>query len=195
MNVHPSMTLLELQSIILQKLRRQNNKQITQVLHKLLIVIRKDIIGYKSLEISSDEDASMMFDYRIQFPDIRIMELFFVVEDLALSSRGFAPDLASVAMSLPECSPTFTMASPMQNENVWTENTNDLMGEPSFAQLAMEIAAPFPLDGPIVGFDFIVDHGDDEDEAVEAPGDSNNGEDGEAVLATQSQPWSNQSQF
>ena len=62
------------------------------------------------------------------------------------------------------------------------------MGEPSFSQLAMEIAAPFHRDGPIAGFDFLVDHGDDKDEPVDIPDDSDIGEDREAVPATQSQP-------
>ena len=87
------------------------------------------------------------------------------------------------------------MVSLVQNENVQTENADDLMGEPSFAQLAMEIAAPFPRYGPIASFDFIGDHGDDEDEPVEVLGDNDSSEDGEVVPPTQSQPWSSQSQF
>ena len=34
------------------------------MLHWLPIAIGKDLIRYNSIEISSDEDASMMFDYR-----------------------------------------------------------------------------------------------------------------------------------
>ena len=123
------------------------------------------------------------------------MELVVVAGGSVLSSRGSAPDLASVALSRLERSPTFAMASPVENENIRTESVDDLMGEPSFAQLAIEIAALFPQDGPIMGFDFLIDHEDDKDEPVEVPGDSDSGEDGEAVLATQSQPWNSQSHY
>ena len=59
----------------------------------------------------------------------------------------------------------------------------------------MEIAAPFTQNGPIAGFDFIVDHKDVEDEWVEVLGDNDSNEDGETMPTTQSQPWSSQSQF
>ena len=36
------------------------------------------------------------------------------------------------------------------------------MGGLSFTQLAMQIAEPFLWDGPIAGYDFIIDHKDDE---------------------------------
>ena len=61
-----------------------------------------------------------------------MMELFIVIEDLHLSFGGFATNPMSVVMSLLECSLTFVMASPVQNENVWIENANDLMDESSF---------------------------------------------------------------
>ena len=50
----------------------------------------------------------------------------------------------------------------------------------------MEITAPLSQHGPIAGYDFIVDNGDDQDEPDEVSGDSNSGEDGEAVPATHS---------
>ena len=189
LNIHPSITLLELQSRILQKLRQQNNKHIAQMVYRLPIVVGKDLIRYNSLEISCDEDIGVMFDCRAQFPEIRIMELFIILQDSALSSGGSAPDPAYVALSVAERSPTFAMASqsPVQNQNVHTENADDLTDEPSFAQLAMEIAAPLSQHGPIAGYDFIVDNGDEEDEPDEVPDDSDSGEDGEAVPATRSQ--------
>ena len=67
------------------------------------------------------------------------------------------------------------------------------MGEPSFGQLAMEIAAPLLQDGLITGFDFIIDHGDDEYKPVEVPSNNDSSEDGEAVPTIQSQQWSSQS--
>ena len=66
------------------------------------------------------------------------------------------------------------------------EDADDLMGELNFAQLVMEITAPLSQHGPIAGYDFIVDNGDDEDEPDEVSGDSNSSEDGEAVPATHS---------
>ena len=52
LNVHPSITLLEQQSRILQKLCQQHNKQITQIVYTLLIAVGKDLIRYNRLEIS-----------------------------------------------------------------------------------------------------------------------------------------------
>ena len=115
------MTLLDMQSKILQKLRQQNNKQITQILYRLPIAVGKDLIHYNSVEISGDEDVSMMFDYRAQFPKIHIMELFVDVGESILSSTGSTPDLASAALSLLERSLTFAMVSPVENKNIQTE--------------------------------------------------------------------------
>ena len=44
----PSVTLVELQSTIMQKLGQQGNKQITQVFYRVSIAIRNDMIHYKS---------------------------------------------------------------------------------------------------------------------------------------------------
>ena len=120
----------------------------------------------------------MMFDFRAQFLKICIMELITVLGDLALSSEGFVCDPASIALSLFERSSSFTVVSPVQNKNVRTKNADNLIGESSFAQLAIEIVAPFSRDNLIAGFDFIVDHGDDKDESIEVSGDNNRGEDG-----------------
>ena len=78
---------------------------------RLPIAIGKDLICYNSLKISYDEDIGVMFNCLAQFSEIRIMELFIILQDSALSSGGFTPDPASVALSLAECSPTFAMAS------------------------------------------------------------------------------------
>ena len=50
------------------------------------------------------------------------------------------------------------------------------MGGLNFTQLAMQIAEPFLWDGPIAGYDFIIDHKDDEQESVEVPFDSDSSE-------------------
>ena len=195
-NVRSSVTLLELKNTILQKLSQQNNRQITQVLYRLPIVFGKGVIRYRSFPISSDDDVSFMFECHAQFPEIRIMELFIILEDLHFSSGESATGPAYVGTSLLEHSLTFEVASPVHNEDVQTENTDDMMGSPSFAHLAMQIAEPLPRDGPIAGFDFIVDHEDNEDESLEVPFDSNSGEgsDGDAESVTQSQPLRTQSQ-
>ena len=76
------------------------------MLYRLPIAFGKNMIHYNSVEISCDEDVSIMFDCCTQFLEISIMELFIVARELILSSRGSAPDPASIALSLPECSPT-----------------------------------------------------------------------------------------
>ena len=64
------------------------------------------------------------------------MELFIILEDLHFSYGGSAPNPTNVAMSLLERSPTFTVASHMQNENGRIENANDLLVQ-AFAQLVI----------------------------------------------------------
>ena len=88
--VYPSITLLELQSRILQKSCQQNNKQITQMVYRLPIAVGKDLICYNSLDFSYDKDVSVMFDCHAQFPEFHIMEFFVILHDSALSSKGFA---------------------------------------------------------------------------------------------------------
>ena len=54
----------------------------------------------------------------------------------------------------------------------------------------MQIAQPFMGDGPIAGVESFDHHGDDEDEPLQVPVDSDNGEgsDGQAIPITDSQP-------
>ena len=46
------------------------------------------------------------------------------------------------------------------------KNANDLIGGLSFKQL-VQIVKPFLWDGPIIGYDFIVFHGEDEQKLLE----------------------------
>ena len=62
------------------------------MLYRLPIVVGRDLIRYRSVEISSDDDVSMMFNCYAQFQDIHVMELFIVVQDFPGSSRGSVPD-------------------------------------------------------------------------------------------------------
>ena len=105
-----------------------------------------------------------------------------------MSSNRSAPDPTHVPMAHSMRTRTFVMASPMQNESVQNENTDNLMGGPSFYQLAMQIMEPLSQVGPITGYNFIVDDKDDEEEPVEVPFDSDNGSDGVTKPNTQSQP-------
>ena len=89
----------------------------------------------------------------------------------------------------------FCDGSPVQNENVQDENMDDLIDGPRFHELALKIAEPFSWVGPILGYDFNVDDGDDEQESIEVLFDSNSGSDGVAKPITQSQPSRTQSQF
>ena len=109
--VHPSITLLELQNTTLQKLGQQNNKQITQVLYRLPLMIGNSVICHKSFTISSNDDVSLTFDCHTHFLEIRIIELFIILEKSHFSFGGSTPYLAHVGMSLPEHSPTFMVAS------------------------------------------------------------------------------------
>ena len=138
-----------------------------------------------------------MFDCHTQSLEIHIIELFIVLEESHFSSSGSAPNPTHVGMSQPKHSSTFIVASHMLNKNVWTKNVEDLIGGPSFRQLATHIVEPFLQDGPIAGYDFIIDHGDDEEEPAEVPFDSGSdeGSDGVAEPVTQSQPSMTQSQF
>ena len=86
-----------------------------QVLYKLPIVVGRDLIRYRSVEISSGDDVSLMFNCHTQFQEIHVMELFIVVQDFPGSSGG---SVSIYCLSLPEHSPTFAMASLVQNENV-----------------------------------------------------------------------------
>ena len=70
MAVYPPITFIELQNIILQKLGQQNNKQVTQVLYQLPMVMGKGVLRYKSWQLSSDNDVELMFTFHSQFPDI-----------------------------------------------------------------------------------------------------------------------------
>ena len=87
---------------------------------------------YRSWQLSSDDDVGLMFGCHAQFLEIRIIELFVVLEELHLSSRGSAPDPTHVPMLQPMCSPTFAIVSHMQNQNVHNKNVDNLMGGPSF---------------------------------------------------------------
>ena len=69
------------------------------------------------------------------------------------------------------------------------------MGGPSFHQLTIQITEPLSRVGPIAGYDFIVDDGDDEEESVEVPFDSDSSSNGVTEPITQSQPSRIQSQF
>ena len=196
MAVYPPITFIELQNIILQKLGQQNNKQVMQVLCRLPMVVGKGVLRYKSWQLSSDNDVELMFTFHSQFPDIHFIELFVIIEESHFSSGGSAPDPAHMLMSQPVRSPTHGMESPVQNENIQEENADDLMDGPSFHQLAMQIAQPLSRVGPISGGDFSVDYGDDEEEPVEIPFDSDSGSDGVAAEPiTESQPYRTQSQF
>ena len=73
-----------------------------------------------------------MFSCHAQFPGICIIELFIILEEAHLGFGGFAPDPTHVIVSQPVHSPTFAMASHMQNDNVHNENADNLMGGPSF---------------------------------------------------------------
>ena len=81
------------------------------------------------------------------------------------------------------------MVSHVQNKNVHNKNTDDLIGGPSFQQFVMQIAEPLLREALIAGY------GDDEEQPVEAPFDSDNGSDGVVEPITQSQPLRTQSQF
>ena len=187
MAIHLSITLLELQSTILQKIGQRSNKKITQVFYRVPIAIRNGVIRYRSWQLSSDDDVGLIFDCHAQFPEIHIIELFVALES-HFNSGGSVPDPGHVGMSQPQCSPTFAMASHVQNENVLNENADDLISGPSFQQLAMQIVKPFSRDGPIVGYDFSVDDKDDEEESGEVSFDSDSGLDGVVEPITQSQP-------
>ena len=113
-----------------------------------------------------------MFDCHTQFPEICIIELFVVLEESHFSFCRSTPDLAHVPVSQLQHSPTFVMASHMQNENVHNENADDLISDPSFQQLVMQITELLPWDGPIADNDFIVNDRDDDEELVEIPFDN-----------------------
>ena len=81
-------------------------------------MIRNGLIHYRSFLISSDDDISLMFDCHTLFPDIRIVELFIVLEESHFSSGGSAPDPVHIGMLLLERSLTFVVASLVQNENI-----------------------------------------------------------------------------
>ena len=142
----------------------------------------------------SDNDVELMFTFHAQFPEIHFIELFIILEKSHFNSGGSAPDLAYISMSQPR-SLTLAIESPAQNENIQEENANDLMGGPSFHQLAMQIAQSLSRVGPTPGYDFSVDYGDDEEELAEIPFDSNSGSDGVAEPITKSQLCRTQSQF
>ena len=61
------------------------------------------------------------------------MELFIILENSYFSSRGLALYLAYIGTSLSKYSLTFVVANLMQNEDVRSENVDDMMGGPSFA--------------------------------------------------------------
>ena len=98
-SVSPSVTLLELQNTILRKLGQLNNKQINQVLYMLPIVFGQSVVCYRSFSVRSDDDVSLMFYGHSQFPKIRIIELFIILEDTNVSSGGLAPNPPSYGMN------------------------------------------------------------------------------------------------
>ena len=146
------------------------------------------MLCYRSWPLSSDDGVGLMFTFHAQFPEIRIIELFIVLEESHFRFGGSGPDPAHVPVLQSMHSLTFGMGCPMQNENVQGENVDDLIGGPSFHQLALQIAESFSRVGPISGYDFSVDDGDDEEEPVEVLFDSDSGSDGVAEPIAQSQP-------
>ena len=135
--VRPTINFLELQNIILQKLGEVGNKQITQVIYRVPMAIGKGVLRYRSWQLSNDNDVGLMFNFHAQFEEIRIIELYVVLEDLHFSSGGSAPNPSNISVSQPINSPTFAVASPIQNENIQNEGMDDMMDGPSFRQLAM----------------------------------------------------------
>ena len=99
MIIRPYVIQLELWNTILQRIGQQNNKQITQVFYQVPIAIGKDVIRYRSWQLSSNDDVSLMFDCHTQYPEIRTIELFIVLEESHFSSSGSALDRAHVGMS------------------------------------------------------------------------------------------------
>ena len=116
----------------------------------LPIVIGSSVIHYRGFSISSDDDVNLIQLSRLVSRDSH-MELFIILEESHFNSGRSDPDPAHVGMSLLERFLTFEVASPMPNKNIQTKNTNDFMGDPSFAQLAMQIGEPFLQYGLIAG--------------------------------------------
>ena len=190
--VRPTINFLELQNIILQKLGEVGNKQITQVIYRVPMAIGKGVLRYRSWQLSNDNDIGLMFNFHAQFEEIHIIELYVVLEDSHFSSGGSAPNPSNISVSQPINSPTFAVASPIQNENVQNEGMDGMMDGPSFRQLAMQIAEPLAHVAANRSYDFTID---DEEEPIEVPVDSDSGEDGEVEPMTQRQPSRTQSQF
>ena len=96
-----------------------------------------------------------MFYAHSQCPKIRIMKLFITLEntnvnykgstpnppsvEMDFSARGPFPNLVAYPTSLPvsSLSPTFTLYSPLQNEDGQRGNIEDIGDGRSFGQLAM----------------------------------------------------------
>ena len=89
--VRPFITLLELHNTILRKIDQQSNKQIIQVFDQVPITIKKGVICYRNWQLSSDNDVSFMFDCHAQYLEIRIIELFIILEELHFNSSGLLP--------------------------------------------------------------------------------------------------------
>ena len=96
------------------------------------MVIGKHVLHCRSWQLSNDDDVGLIFTFYAQFPQIFIIKFFVILDELHFSSGGSAPNPTYIPMSQPVHSPTFAMASPIQNENVQNENADDLMGGPSF---------------------------------------------------------------
>ena len=141
------------------------------------MAIGKGVLCYRSWQLSNDDDVGLIFTFHTQFPEVFIIELFVVLKESHFNSGGSASNATYIPVSQSVHSPTFAMASPVQNENVQNENADDLMGDPSFHQLAMQIVKLLSRVGPNTSYDFTIDDGDDKEEPIEVPFDSDSGED------------------
>ena len=198
-----SITLSVLTNKILRKLGFLNRKQITGIVYRMPAVFGPGVVRYTSFPVGSDEDVNLMFYCHSQCPGIQIIELFVTLEDINGSSEGSTPNPQSFGTdasargsgSIP-CPTPVAAASPSfdlycQNENVGHENTEDMQDGRSLRQLTMEIAQPLMVNGPIAGVESFDHHGDEEDEPLQVPVDSDSGSegsDGEAPPMTDNQP-------
>ena len=62
------------------------------------MAIEKGVLRYKSWQLCSNDDVGLMLTFHTQFPEIRIIELFGVLEESYFSFGGSAPDPAHVPM-------------------------------------------------------------------------------------------------
>ena len=69
--------------------------------YRVPIAIGKDVIRYKSWQLSIDDVVGHMFNCHARFPEIRIIKLFIVLKESHFSFGGSAPDPGHVRMSQP----------------------------------------------------------------------------------------------